>query len=1075
MNETIFFQVSQQISWTLVHSLWQFALIAVVLGIGLRLTRGRSPRGRYAFKLAAMLLMLVTSVITFFTVRPQVELAESPLASVLVSTNIELEKAVAAGDLSLSLTTSPMSTSIARDRQARDLNHKVIGSSENERSVHDFFARCVSVLRSFVGVWMHAIVACWLSGTLFLSLRPLIGWRAIRKLRSQGRTHVSDSIQMATKRVANRLGVQRVVEIAESSLVEVPTMIGWLKPIILLPASAVIGLSTQQLEAVIAHELAHVRRHDYVVNLFQLAMETVFFYHPAVWWVSHRMRLEREECCDEIAAGLTGDRVGYAKLLVWLEQARQQPPKQTFAMSAIGGSLLGRVRRLASPPSPSTGVGPLVTAMVVALIVGAICMATLNLSHSWGQDPDPAQPSDTAQIRSWMTRVIDLEQWSRLPGLATQLAENGEYEEAIHWLSKVPLGPSKEGKFSPGSYSMTIGEICKVALKNDKLPIALEAFEQLTDPAGTPRSAEWDRISSMSYHRAVRETRSAILNHHVSKGQFDAALTYLDTQPTGTHGTLVAGVAAKLPSLGHGDHVETFWQRLTDPKLRDTCRFRLANAYYHLHQPDKIWRLADQMTKFNPDDLQAEVRTRSTAMKCYGRVSPQRFDELLPKMRIKISQLPAADQSRYWEQMALAAARLQRYELMVELSAKVPLLIEARFSAMDLSGRDRHPVLFAITELLKQRQFDQAFSLIDLVDDEAVQLAALARVPMTIVTSNETKQYSRVYEQGVIRLAAAYRVFAEKHDDETVRRTVPALPESLSVHLRRLENPPMPPDKVAHLNRQRLALSGPNTKLLIEQGKIDEVVELAEDLLSTGDEGFAKWMARELAKSGHADAFETLRLKINEAQSKSGAKKPGKPMSPWDHRQFLALSAHSAYVSGQRDLCFAIFLQLDQNWMSPSHVSRVAAAARTSGDIAFLRRMESSKSPLMREAALAALAMHHVLEGDIEAAAGAAETFDREFGNGNEKWSIYRRITHEKSVKDPNRRIAATKLALQKIPVDSKDYPFIARDHAKLLGELFPTTALPADWLENLQSNPELLLQVELNHASRRGKVSGGE
>jgi hypothetical protein len=133
-------------------------------------------------------------------------------------------------------------------------------------------------------------------------------------------------------------------------VVQVPAVIGWLRPIVLLPASALTGLTPLQLDALLAHELAHVRRWDYVVNLVQSVIETLLFYHPAVWWVSRQVRQEREHCCDDLAVAVCGDAVVYAKALVGMEGLRVPAP--AFAVAAGGGSLLSRVRRLVAPAAP---------------------------------------------------------------------------------------------------------------------------------------------------------------------------------------------------------------------------------------------------------------------------------------------------------------------------------------------------------------------------------------------------------------------------------------------------------------------------------------------------------------------------------------------------------------------------------------------------------------------------------------------------------------------------------------------------------------------------------------------------
>lgn len=151
--------------------------------------------------------------------------------------------------------------------------------------------------------------------------------------------------------LARRLGLRRSVRLLESATINTPLAMGWLKPTVLLPASALSGLAPEALEALLAHELAHIRRHDYLVNMLQTAVETLLFYHPAVWWVSHRMRVEREFCCDDLAARTCGSPVTYARALAEMEALRVVVPRP--ALAANGGSLLERVARLVGRPLPS--------------------------------------------------------------------------------------------------------------------------------------------------------------------------------------------------------------------------------------------------------------------------------------------------------------------------------------------------------------------------------------------------------------------------------------------------------------------------------------------------------------------------------------------------------------------------------------------------------------------------------------------------------------------------------------------------------------------------------------------------
>ncbi|HET6963100.1 MAG TPA: M56 family metallopeptidase, partial [Terriglobia bacterium] len=174
--------------------------------------------------------------------------------------------------------------------------------------------------------------------------------------------------------LCQQLQVKQTVLLLKSACVEVPTVIGWLRPVILLPASALTGLATQQLEAILAHELAHIRRYDYLVNLLQTAVETLLFYHPAVWWVSRQVHLEREHCCDDLAVAVQGDALAYARALAELETRRIDGPQ--LALAANGGSLLARIERLLGGSQPTSAqpspwlTGVMVVASLLGLAVG---------------------------------------------------------------------------------------------------------------------------------------------------------------------------------------------------------------------------------------------------------------------------------------------------------------------------------------------------------------------------------------------------------------------------------------------------------------------------------------------------------------------------------------------------------------------------------------------------------------------------------------------------------------------------------------------------------------------------------
>ena len=158
--------------------------------------------------------------------------------------------------------------------------------------------------------------------------------------------------------------------LARVGALQAPAAIGWLRPVVLVPAGALAGLPSAQIEALLLHELAHIRRHDYLVNILQSAVEAVFFYHPAVWWISSHIRAERELCCDDIAVSITGDAVVYARALAEFDSARLIQPA---VMAANGGSLAGRIARLLGQSSASRRAsrGPGAAPALILLAIGA--------------------------------------------------------------------------------------------------------------------------------------------------------------------------------------------------------------------------------------------------------------------------------------------------------------------------------------------------------------------------------------------------------------------------------------------------------------------------------------------------------------------------------------------------------------------------------------------------------------------------------------------------------------------------------------------------------------------------------
>ena len=215
--------------------------------------------------------------------------------------------------------------------------------------------------------WLPVLVLGWMLGVAILALRLAGGWMRVSRMKSHGAVPADGALQAMVSRLTRRLHLTRAITLLQSSAVEVPTVIGWLKPTVLLPIGVLSGLTPLQIEAILAHELAHIRRHDYFVNLLQSLVETLLFYHPGVWWLSRRIRIEREHCCDDLAVSLCGDPVVYASALADLEELRGQQVQ--LVMAASGGALLARVRRLLCAPTTHAGRGPAWLAAATAFLL----------------------------------------------------------------------------------------------------------------------------------------------------------------------------------------------------------------------------------------------------------------------------------------------------------------------------------------------------------------------------------------------------------------------------------------------------------------------------------------------------------------------------------------------------------------------------------------------------------------------------------------------------------------------------------------------------------------------------------
>ena len=353
--------------WALFHSIWQLALVAVALACVLRLMKAAPSESRYAVMLAALALMLAVPAATFFYVTPGAAYRDAwnllPHSSPLFS--------LATIEQTAPLGTVP-TTELAESVDVAEIQSSSLRPIVLARPIADLGRRVASVCGDYV-LWA---VCVWALGVLALSLRLVFGGLWILKMERRLGASTSASLQEAADRLRRIMKCSKPVRIIQSALVEVPTVLGWVRPVILFPAAVVAGLTPRQLEMVIAHEIAHLVRHDPFINALQTIAETILFYHPAVWWLSRHIREEREHCCDDMALAVCEDPVAYARTLALLESQRSTLP--VAALSVAHGSLTQRIQRLLNPRSTRNHLRSWMAGLVVLLALCAVLTTSVT-------------------------------------------------------------------------------------------------------------------------------------------------------------------------------------------------------------------------------------------------------------------------------------------------------------------------------------------------------------------------------------------------------------------------------------------------------------------------------------------------------------------------------------------------------------------------------------------------------------------------------------------------------------------------------------------------------------------------
>jgi bla regulator protein blaR1 len=353
--------ILRAICWTLLHSLWQGLIFAIVAGIVLVLTKKASSSLRYNLLCCGMILFLAISGYTFYRQFHIPAASETPTTGNLPSVT---------GGWRTPATTPAVTT----------------GPGHTLRNGIDSLVRYFNTHASLV-------VVIWFIIFLARFVQVLSGVVYTQRIRHYQTSAAPSEWQQRLTSLLHRLQIKRPVSLLQSGLVKVPMVVGWLKPVILVPIGMLAHISPEQVESILLHELAHIRRQDYVFNLVQHVVDTLFFFNPALLWISSLIRTERENCCDDIAIRQTNSRRRLIEALVSFHEYRQSAQAYALSLTGKNNGVVRRVERIVHRKNHSLNPGERLLLMG-GLMTLSVAFITIDSSRQEAPT-SPVRPAAT--------------------------------------------------------------------------------------------------------------------------------------------------------------------------------------------------------------------------------------------------------------------------------------------------------------------------------------------------------------------------------------------------------------------------------------------------------------------------------------------------------------------------------------------------------------------------------------------------------------------------------------------------------------------------------------------------------
>ena len=488
--------VVSALGWAVLHFLWQGCVIAGLAALALSGLSERSAQARYVVGCVALACSLLAFGMTFAVALP----LEGPPTPAL---------------LPLEGTPTPALFTIL----------PFAGSSAS-----------VSGIDTLVPV----IAWLWCVGVFLMTARFTVQWIAAYRIKREATADVDDHARRLFDTLCRELGVHRAIRFLRSRLAKAPMVVGWFSPVVVVPVSALTSLTPDQLRAVLAHELAHIRRHDYLVNGIQYIIDIILFFHPAVWWLSSQVRHEREQCCDDIAVHTAGNPLVLAKALSQLEALRIE--RTQVALAANGGILMQRIERILGI---NANTRPMASGWRIAtFLTVALALVASGIVHAAASDERAelhSKPKAQALQEAVNAQGADREAvGKRLEAAGVRIkaaVANGEMtgdEAWAEWYAvkdEIITGAVEAGEISEGEaaayrqeiHKGELGERLKAA--GGRIKAAVASGEMTEEQAWAEwQAAKEELITEAVDAGEVSEEDAAAFRHEIHKGELGERL-----------------------------------------------------------------------------------------------------------------------------------------------------------------------------------------------------------------------------------------------------------------------------------------------------------------------------------------------------------------------------------------------------------------------------------------------------------------------------------------------------------------------------------------------------------------------